>query len=368
MLLQREPGASDRLRQPGRLVAAPSRVAEEYRVSSLLTPQSPETAPLPPLPAPRLLITSARRSAYDTIVCGRKTPTCSGSNDSCSFMENAIRRRWEKRTLANSYRCWPWSNTSAPPRKIRRSTRWCSSIVTYCTWTSARLGDIVRAKQPQRLPVVLRKHEVKALVDALEGVHWLMGHLLYGAGLRLMECLRLRVKDIDFSANHIVVREGKGNKDRITMLPIVVKAPLAAHLVRVRELHQRDLARGFGSVYLPHALHRKYPNAPTEWGWQWVFPASQISVDPRSGAQRRHHLHEIVLQRAVRAAARQAGIIKPVGCHTLRHSFATHLLEDGYDIRTIQELLGHKDVSTTMIYTHVLNRGGKGVTSPSDRL
>jgi integron integrase len=231
-----------------------------------------------------------------------------------------------------------------------------------------QIENIVRAKQAQRLPVVLRKHEVKALLDALEGVHWLMGHLLYGAGLRLMECLRLRVKDIDFSANQITVREGKGNKDRITMLPSVVKAPLAAHLVRVRALHQRDLARGFGSVYLPNALHRKYPHAPKEWGWQWVFPARQISVDPRSGEKRRHHLQEGVLQHAVRAAARHAGIIKPVGCHTLRHSFATHLLEDGYDIRTIQELLGHKDVSTTMIYTHVLNRGGKGVQSPSDRL
>jgi integron integrase len=230
------------------------------------------------------------------------------------------------------------------------------------------IDNIVRAKRPQRLPVVLRKHEVKALLDALEGVPWLMGHLLYGAGLRLMECLRLRVKDIDFSANSIVVREGKGNKDRITMLPLAVKTPLVAHLTRVRELHRQDLARGFGSVYLPDALHRKYPNAPKEWGWHWVFPASQLSVDPRSGERRRHHVQEAVLQRAVRSAAQRTSLIKPVGPHTLRHSFATHLLEDGYDIRTIQELLGHKDVSTTMIYTHVLNRGGKGVTSPSDRL
>lgn len=230
------------------------------------------------------------------------------------------------------------------------------------------IDTLVRAKRPQRLPVVLRKHEVKAVLDALAGVHWLMGHLLYGAGLRLMECLRLRIKDIDFSTNSLVVREGKGNKDRITMLPIAIKAPLVTHLAEVRKLHQQDLSRGFGSVYLPDALHRKYPNAPKEWGWQWVFPAAQISVDPRSGTQRRHHLYDDVLQRAIRAAARQAGIVKPVSCHTLRHSFATHLLEDGYDIRTIQELLGHKDVSTTMIYTHVLNRGGKGVTSPSDRL
>jgi integron integrase len=209
---------------------------------------------------------------------------------------------------------------------------------------------------------------VKALLEALEGVHWIMGHLLYGAGLRLLECLRLRVKDIDFSAHQITVREGKGNKDRLTMLPLAIKAPLAAHLSQVRALHQQDLAHGLGSVYLPDALERKYPTANRQWGWQWVFPAAHISVDPRSGAHRRHHLHEVVLQRAVRAAAQQAGIVKPVGCHTLRHSFATHLLEDGYDIRTIQELLGHKDVSTTMIYTHVLNRGGKGVTSPADRL
>jgi integron integrase len=231
-----------------------------------------------------------------------------------------------------------------------------------------QIDNLVRAKQPQRLPVVLHKHEVKALLEALEGVHWLMGHLLYGAGLRVMECLRLRVKDLDFSTNQILVREGKGNKDRLTMLPGVVKASLAAHLVRGQALHQRDLARGFGSVYLPHALARKYPNAPKDWGWQWVFPARQLSIDPRSGLRRRHHLQETVLQRAVRTAASQAGLIKPIGPHTLRHAFATHLLEDGYDIRTIQELLGHKEVSTTMIYTHVLNRGGKGVTSPSDRL
>ena len=230
------------------------------------------------------------------------------------------------------------------------------------------LDDVVRAKRPQRLPVVLTRPEVKALLSAMEGLHWIMASLLYGAGLRLLECLRLRVKDIDFSSNQILVREGKGKKDRRTMLPAAVKEPLAVHLEQVRQLHQHDLAQGFGRVYMPAALQRKYPNANREWGWQWVFPSSQISLDPRSGEHRRHHLHESVLQRAVKEAVRKIELTKPANCHTLRHSFATHLLEDGYDIRTIQELLGHRDVKTTMIYTHVLNRGGKGVYSPMDRL
>jgi integron integrase len=230
------------------------------------------------------------------------------------------------------------------------------------------LEDVIRAKQPQRLPVVLTKQEVKAFLSALEGVPWLMASILYGAGLRLMECLRLRVKDIDCNTRQIVVREGKGDKDRMTMLPTLLTEALLTHLERVHALHQRDLDRGFGSVVLPGALHRKYPNADREWGWQWVFPASQISVDPRSGIHRRHHLHESVLQRALKEASRKVKLTKPASPHILRHSFATHLLEDGYDIRTIQELLGHRDVSTTMIYTHVLNRGRRGVFSPMDRL
>ena len=230
------------------------------------------------------------------------------------------------------------------------------------------LDGVVQAKKPERLPVVLTKQEVEAVLNFLDGSRWLIVALLYGAGLRLLECLRLRVKDADFSRNQIVVRDGKGQKDRLTMFPSTVKAPLVEHLKHVERLHARDLREGFGRVSLPHALERKYPNANQEWGWQYIFPARKRSIYPRSGKQRRHHLHESVPQRAVKEAARKAGIAKPVSCHTLRHSFATHLLEDGYDIRTIQELLGHKDVRTTMIYTHVLNRGGQGVRSPLDGL
>lgn len=230
------------------------------------------------------------------------------------------------------------------------------------------LDDVVRAKRSQRLPVVLTHAEVSALLAALQGVRWIMATLLYGSGLRLKECLRLRVKDVEFSRNEIVVREGKGNKDRVTMLPSAVKEPLAVHLERVHRLHGADLQAGFGYVQLPDALCRKYQNAACEWGWQWVFPATRICRDPRFGDPQRYHIHESVLQKAIHAAARDAHIAKPVGPHTLRHCFATHLLAAGYDIRTVQELLGHRDVKTTMIYTHVLNRGGRGVESPADQL
>ena len=201
-----------------------------------------------------------------------------------------------------------------------------------------------------------------------KGTKWIMASLLYGSGMRLMECIRLRVKDLDFDFQQIVVRDGKGSKDRITILPQSLVQPLKDHLIRVKTLHDTDLQEGFGSVYLPDALHRKYPGAAMQWGWQYVFPSSKRSIDPITGNRRRHHIDENVLQRAVQTAIRRARIVKPGSCHTLRHSFATHLLEKGYDIRTVQELLGHKDVETTMIYTHVLQKGARGVQSPSDDL
>jgi len=226
---------------------------------------------------------------------------------------------------------------------------------------------VVRAKQPLRLPVVLSRDEVWLVLSRLEGVMWIIGMLLYGAGLRLEECLELRVKDIDFDRRQIMVRRGKGQKDRATMLPAAVVDRLRRHLADVRRTHEADLAEGLGRVVLPEALDRKYPHAAVEWGWQFVFPAGRICRDPRWGPPSRFHLHESVVQKGIAAAGRQAGLTKRIGPHTFRHH-ATHLLEDGYDIRTVQELLGHKDVSTTMVYTHVLHRGALAVQSPADRL
>jgi len=228
------------------------------------------------------------------------------------------------------------------------------------------LDGIERPKRPARLPVVLTENEVRALLARLEGTRWLMVSLLYGTGMRLLECLRLRVKDVDFEMRQITIREGKGGRDRVTMLPERLIEPLRDHLSRVRTLHESDVRDGYGEVYLPFALARKYPSAGKSWPWQYVFPSGKLSIDPLSGKTRRHHVDEKSLQRTVRFAARSARIGKPVSPHVLRHSFATHLLQGGYDIRTVQELLGHKDVSTTMIYTHVLNKGGRGVKSPLD--
>lgn len=229
------------------------------------------------------------------------------------------------------------------------------------------LGEIARARKPLRLPVVLTPPEVRGVLERLQGAEHLAVSLMYGTGLRLMECLRLRVLDIDFQRNEITVRSGKGDKDRITMLPESLKAPLRAQLRRAEAVHQEDLADGWGRVMMPEALARKYPNAAADWRWQWVFPQER-RWKAQNGLQGRHHMHPTVLQRAVKHAVREAGVMKHAGCHTMRHSFATHLLEAGYDIRTIQELLGHRDVRTTMVYVHVLNKGGHGVRSPIDGL
>ena len=230
------------------------------------------------------------------------------------------------------------------------------------------LDEIVAAKDTRRLPVVLTPAETRSLLLELNGTMGLVASLLYGTGMRLLEGLRLRVKDVGFERREILVRDGKGGKDRVTVLPENLVLPLQDQLARGKVRHDRDLAEGFGDVWLPDALGMKFPRAPRAWGWQWVFPSATLSVDPRTGVQRRHHLNEASVQKAVSGAARRAGIVKPCSPHVLRHSFATHMLQAGYDIRTVQELLGHSDVSTTMIYTHVLNRGGRGVRSPFDQI
>jgi len=256
--------------------------------------------------------------------------------------------------------------------KISASTQnqaLCAIMFLYKRVLKIELGDfgnIVWAKKRETEPVVFTQKETRAILNQLSGMNWIMANLLYGAGLRLTECLQFRVKDIDFEYNQITVRDSKGNKDRITVLPKVIKQPLQEHLKTVKKLPEKDLKDGYGSVYLPYALERKYPNAGKEFAWQFVFPATQISTDPRTGVKRRHHIYETVLQKAVKQAIWKAGINKHGSCHTFRHSFATPLLQDGYDIRTVQELLGHKDVKTTEIYTHIIK--GMGVKSPADNL
>ncbi len=247
----------------------------------------------------------------------------------------------------------------------------CSIVFLFKYVLKKEIGefeDLVWAKKPKRLPVVFSRTEVKRVLNAIEGVNWLIASILYGGGLRLIECLRLRVMDIDFEYGEIIVRNGKGGKDRVTLLPGKIKERLRAHLEDVRKQFLKDLKSGYEGVYLPFALEKKYPNANKEWGWQYVFPSDKKSSDPRDNKIRRHHLDESKIQKAVKLAIRKAGITKSAGCHTFRHSFATHLLECGTDIRTIQELLGHSSLSTTMIYTHVIKRGGFGVISPADSL
>lgn len=259
-------------------------------------------------------------------------------------------------------------------RQVAASTQnqaLCAIVFLYQEVLKQDIGwmeHIVWAKTPKKLPVVLTREEVKSILGCLSGTVWMMATLLYGSGLRLMECIRLRVKDVDFSYHQIMVRDGKGNQDRVTLLPLHVKSPLQHHVQEVKSLHEKDVQEGYGAVYLPNALERKYPHANREWAWQYVFPAAKRSLDPRTGIERRHHVSPLVLQRAVKVAVRTVGLTKAASCHTFRHSFATHLLESGYDIRTIQALLGHRNVSTTMIYTHVLRQGGQGVRSPADFL
>jgi len=247
----------------------------------------------------------------------------------------------------------------------------CAIVFLYHNVLQKQLGDfgdrIKWAKKPKKIPVVFTQKEARSVLQLLSGKYWLMAMLLYGSGLRLKECIRLRVKDIDFSANQIQVRNAKGQKDRVTMLPESIKKPLQTHLLKTKKLHLADLKAGYGMVYLPYALERKYPNANREWIWQYIFYAEKISTDPRSSVKRRHHIHESMLQKNVKKAINKVGIMKQASCHTFRHSFATHLLEAGYDIRTVQELLGHSDIKTTMIYTHVLMKGCYGVKSPVDR-
>ena len=346
-----------------REVTPPPRIGHE----APLRPQGGDPAAGRDTPAPwrpRLLAEMRRRGysirteqAYEQWVdrflafCDHANPSQVGSAEVLAFLQHlAVTRQVAANTQNQARYALAFFYTQV----------WHQPLDTF--------DGLVPAKRPQRLPVVLTRAEGATLLAAIHGVHGLMAALMYGTGMRLMECVRLRVQDIDFAYRQITVRDGKGQKDRVVPLPQRPVETLQHHLATVQRLHQDDLQAGYGAVFLPHALARKSPQAPKAWGWQYVFPSARLSVDPRSGVIRRHHLHENGVQKAVQQAARAAALAKRVTPHTLRHSFATHLLEDGYDIRTVQELLGHVDVSTTMIYTHVLNRGGKGVRSPLDGL
>ena len=342
-------------------------------VQRRISPWTPSAAPSIPSrwagpSRPDCSTVSVSPSAPAITAPGPKKPTSPGSSGTSSFITSAIPPRWDAEEVTG------FLSSLAVRGRVSASTQNQALSALLFLYQDVLQQDlpwldgIVRAKRPSRLPVVLTQAEVQAVLAHLRGTPRIMATLLYGAGLRLMECARLRVKDVDFTSNQILVRDGKGQKDRATLLPGTAKAELARHLDAMRHQHQRDLSQGAGWVALPGALDRKYPNAGREWAWQWVFPATSGYIDRETGKRRRHHLHESVVQRAMKDAVRRAGIAKPAKPHTLRHSFATHLLEDGYDIRTVQELLGHSDVSTTMIYTHVLNRGPAAVRSPADRL
>jgi integron integrase len=310
-------------------------------------------------------IRCATSSASSTTASAPSRPICNGFAATSSSTANAIRAIWAPSTSTFlSYLAVRGNVAASTQNQALNAILFLYREVLK--QNLPRIEGVQRAKLPQHLPVVLSRDEIKHLLAQLEGTVWLMAALTYGGGLRLLECLRLRVKDLDFDRAEITIRDGKGQKDRVTMLPRTLIEPLRTHLSGVRLLHERDLAEGYGRVYLTFALDRKYPNADRDWGWQYIFPASRRSIDQRARAERRHHASTDVLQRAIKNAVRTAGIVKPASVHTLRHSFATHLLQSGYDIRTVQELLGHSDVKTTMIYTHVLNRGGRGVLSPLD--
>ncbi len=325
-------------------------------------------APRQPAGTRESSIASGARSVRGSSACEPRRRTPAGCDATCGFIAPPIRRRWAATRMAE------FLTHLAVERRVSSSTQ--NQAASALLFLYREVLDIqvepprkvARPKSPRRLPVVLTPTEVRAVLGQMRGTQRLAATLLYGSGLRLLECLRLRAKDVDFERQEIVVREGKGDRDRVTMLPEVSLTALARHLRRVQERHEQDVAIGAGWVQLPSALARKYPNAGREWAWQWVFPGSRVHHDQETGRGWRHHLHESSVQRAVKEAVRRSGVGKNASCHTFRHSFATHLLESGYDIRTVQELLGHRSVRTTMIYTHVLNRGGLGVRSPADSL